>query len=292
MVFTQNQYITLWWQLTGGVFICGAGAAIIGGLYWRRGTTQAAWAGQITGSALALGGILLANRSVWAWIVQTFDGTAGVTLPAKFWFNGMQMAFLASCVAVAVYVTVSVLTCRQAFDLDRMLHRGRFADADHQTATRPLTLRERFRLRNVLGFDANFTFTDKLVAGGIFWFAMFLLGVNLIVTVWNLAVGRWPVEWWSGYWLIFSVALPFIVAVGTLVWFGIGGTRDIFAFFAALRTMKRDAPDDGRVKESDKPEPAFDPIIPPVANRASVPDSAAAGADAVGSPRPAPVQPT
>ena len=264
LVFTQTQYITLWWQLTAGVFICGAGAAIIGGLYWRRGTTAGAWAGQITGSALALVGILLTNRTAWGWIVETFgsDTAGGAVLPAKFWFNGMQMAFMASCVAVLVYVIVSLLTSRQAFDLDRMLHRGRYVVPSDGGLTPPPSLRDRFRLKHILGFDDNFTFTDKLVAGGVFWFSMFLLAVNLVVTVWNLAFYRWPVEWWSRYWLVFSVAFPFIVAVGTLIWFGIGGTRDIFAFFAALRILKRDATDDGRVKEADKATPIADPAFP------------------------------
>jgi hypothetical protein len=33
----------------------------------------------------------------------------------------------------------------------------------------------------------------------------------------------------------------------TLVWFTIGGLIDLRAFFHALKTMKRDARDDGRV---------------------------------------------
>ena len=52
LLFPQTQYIALWWALTGGVFTGGAGAAIIGGLYWQKGTTAAAWAGAITGSVL------------------------------------------------------------------------------------------------------------------------------------------------------------------------------------------------------------------------------------------------
>ena len=87
---------------------------------------------------------------------------------------------------------------------------------------------------------------------------MFLLAVNLVVTVWNLAFYRWPIEWWSHYWMIFSVALPFVIAVATLVWFGIGGMSDIIAFFRALRTMKRDATDDGRVQPHDKATPVPD----------------------------------
>jgi hypothetical protein len=35
-----------------------------------------------------------------------------------------------------------------------------------------------------------------------------------------------------------------------LVWFTIGGTRDIVGLFDALRTLRRDAADDGRVEDS------------------------------------------
>jgi SSS family solute:Na+ symporter len=42
--FRQKQDIVMWWLVTEGVFLCGAGAAIIGGLYWKKGTTIAAWA--------------------------------------------------------------------------------------------------------------------------------------------------------------------------------------------------------------------------------------------------------
>lgn len=254
LVFTQTQYIALWWQITAGVFICGAGVAIIGGLYWRRGTTQAAWAGQIVGSTLALIGILMTNRTAWAGVRSSF-GAIGIALPEKFWFNGMQMAFFASCIAVAVYVIVSLLTCRQLFDLDRMLHRGKYAIGGDESKQVP-TLRERFRLRNMLGYDDNFTFADKLVAGGIFWFAIFLLAVNLFVTFWNLVIGRWTIASWSHYWLVFSVVLPFLVALATLVWFGIGGIRDIIIFFRTLRTMTRDAADDGRVTQLAVTSPA------------------------------------
>ncbi len=103
----------------------------------------------------------------------------------------MEVAITAAGLAIAVYVTVSLLTPREAFDLDRMLHRGEYArDADVGEAgpvlnyARP-SLRDRFRVRNILQFDANFTFSDKLVSGGIFWWAMFLLVVNVVVSGWN-----------------------------------------------------------------------------------------------------------
>ena len=39
--------------------------------------------------------------------------------------NVVQISFYASLLAIAVYVIVSLLTCREEFDMDRMLHRLR-----------------------------------------------------------------------------------------------------------------------------------------------------------------------
>lgn len=261
-VFPQTQYITLWWFLTGTVFTGGAGAAIIGGLYWKRGTTAAAWSAAITGSLLSLIGIVCG--SFWPWVKTSAGPTfasAGITLPEKFFFNNQVSAMIAAACAASTYVVVSLLTCRQPFNLDRMLHRGQYAvEAD---GGRALAGRK-WSIQSVLGFDHNFTFRDKLVAGGIFWWSMLLVVVNLLVTIWNFRawypkkwVGHdwimsvwaapWPIEWWAHYWMVTGIALPCVIAFATLIWFGIGGVRDLRDFFIALRTHKRDALDDGRV---------------------------------------------
>jgi SSS family solute:Na+ symporter len=272
LLFKQTQYLQLWWVLSAMLFVGGAGVAIISGLYWSRGTTQAAWAGQITGSAVAMVGVLLTSGSIWDWISGLagpwFERRYGVVLPGKFWFNGMQIAFIAACAAIFVYVIVSLLTCRQPFNLDRLLYRGAYALPGEGTKP-PTRLRERLRPENLLQFDANFTFTDKLASVGIFAWAILLLAINLVVSAWNLAFHQWPITWWSHYWLVFGVGLPFVVAVGTLAWFGVGCTRDIFSFFAALRTLKRDHTDDGHVTRPAADEPvladeAAEPIVPTV----------------------------
>jgi solute:Na+ symporter, SSS family len=280
LLFQQTQYIALWWAVTAGVFTGGAGAAIIGGLYWRKGTTGGAWAATITGSVVSLVGILLTNRAVWSWVAGSVAPTVGVTLPAQFWLNGMEVAITAAGLAVAVYVTVSLLTPREAFDLDRMLHRGRYAPPGEPVVV-PLPLRERFRVKNILQFDANFTFTDKLVSGGIFWWAMFLLVVNLVVSAWNLFIYDWPISWWSKYWLVAGVGVPFAIALATLIWFGIGGIKDIFAFFHALRTMDRDVNDNGTVRDlpaGAMPAPATSSPAAPVAPTPVADDAVKAGA--------------
>jgi Na+/proline symporter len=263
--FPQTQFINLWWLITGGIFTGGAGAAIIGGLYWKKGTTPAAWAAAITGSVLCVTGILCS--SFWPAVSGMLDpivAPMGVTLPGKFWLNGAVSAFFALLTAAIVYVVTSLLTCRQPFNLDRMLHRGIYSvEAGGGTPTK--TWRERMHWRTLLSLDHNFSRTDKWTAGGIFWWSIVLVAVNLVITAWNLLYKPWPVSWWAHYWMITGIALPCVIAVGTLIWFGIGGVRDVREFFIALRTMTRDARDDGRVvgdhNAADEPAKAM-PAIP------------------------------
>ncbi len=241
LFFKQTQYIILWWQITGGVFTAGAGAAIVGGLYWKKGTAAAAWAAALTGSILSGGFIFVASR--W---------------PHALGFNFMVSSFLASLAAAVVYLAISIITATRDYNLDALLHRGQYAV--EEGGGKPLNLRQRFTFQNIFRFDQNFTRADKLVAGGVFWWSMLLLIVNVIVTIWNLAFRRWPIRWWADYWLVVGIALPFVIALLTLVWFTIGGVRDMRDFFAALKTRTRDASDDGRVPER-KTAVGFEPVM-------------------------------
>jgi hypothetical protein len=49
----------MFFAITGAIFTAGAGAAIIGGLYWKRGTTSGAWAALIIGAVLSVSGIII-----------------------------------------------------------------------------------------------------------------------------------------------------------------------------------------------------------------------------------------
>ena len=82
-----------------------------------------------------------------------------------------------------------------------------------------------------MGFDADFTFWDKIVSGGIFFWSMFWLAVVVIGTVWNL-IHQWPTQVWADYWLVVGIILPVLVTIVTLVWFGIGGFIDLRLLFA------------------------------------------------------------
>ena len=56
--YRQTDYVYMFFAITGAI-VSGAGAAIIGGLYWKRGGVYAAWVSFIAGAVIALTGIAL-----------------------------------------------------------------------------------------------------------------------------------------------------------------------------------------------------------------------------------------
>ena len=59
LLFPLKQYIFLYFAITAAIFVGGSGAVIIGGLYWKKGTTSAAWSALIVGSVISVTGIIL-----------------------------------------------------------------------------------------------------------------------------------------------------------------------------------------------------------------------------------------
>lgn len=226
-LFQQTEYIVMWWQVTGAVFIGGAGAAIIGGLYWKKGTTAGAWAGLLTGSILSGGGILA--RQIYR---------------DDFPLNGAQISFYTAIIAIGVYITVSLLTRRQDFNMDQMLHRGIYAVED------PALVAEKSKGKNtwgrLIGMDENFTRGDKWIAGGLFGWSIFWFSILVVGTIWNL-IAPWPVHVWSTYWHIAGIGVPIFMACVAAVWFTWGGMRDIKSLFRQLHKERVNHLDDGTV---------------------------------------------
>lgn len=225
--FHQTEYIVMWWQVTTGIYVAGAGAVIIGGLYWNKGTTAGAWAALVSGSGLSTFGIL----------ARQF--TSG------FPFNGMEIFFFSSLIATALYVTVSLLMNREAFNMDRMLHRGQYGRQVLNAASiQPI--RKRFTWSKLIGIDENYTTSDKWIAGLLFawgmgWFVIFIVG-----TIWNL-LAPWPNSAWITFWHISAIGLPIFLSVVTAVWFTWGGIKDTRDLFRRLNQEKTNALDNGMV---------------------------------------------
>jgi SSS family solute:Na+ symporter len=230
-LFRQTEYVIMWFTITTAIYVGGAGAAIIGGLYWVKGTTPGAWTALITGSVLSVGGI----------VIRQIYGNA-------FPLNGQQISFIVMLIAISLYIVVSLLTHQEDFNMDRLLHRGAYASLNPLIGEQ--TGRSRVRQRNwfekLIELDDNFTKGDKwlvstIVAWTLFWFVAFL-----IVFAWNL-VAPWPVAWWSDYFHFTMIGIPVFMAAATSIWFTWGGVRDTRNFFRQLNLKKINPLDDGTV---------------------------------------------
>ena len=226
LFFQQNQYIFLFFAITGAIFAGGSGAVIIGGLYWRRGPAAAAWSAMITGASISVGGIILHQVRPNCPI----DGQ-------QFWAIGMGSSLL-------VYAAVSLLgRGRGVFDLDRLLHRGRWRVADDVVIGDGVVT----RVQRLFLFTPEFTRRDKIFyvatyCWTFFWFALFVTG-----TVYNLTHDVSDANW-AAFWRWF-VGVQFVAAGVVFVWVTLGGLRDLRRMFGRLRTLERDTEDDGIVRD-------------------------------------------
>jgi SSS family solute:Na+ symporter len=241
LVFRQTDYILMFFAVTGALYLGGAGSVIIGGLYWKRGTTGAAWTAMISGSVLAVSGLVLQN--VWP----------------DFPINGQVTFFLAMVVSIGSYVGVSLLTCRAPFDLDRMLHR----------VDGPPRLPNRNWVALLLGVDREFKGGDRIVSGSVFVWNGVMFAAFLIITASNLW-RIWPDRWWWNYNLV-NLGLTAGIASVTVVWFACGGLRDLFRLFRLLARTKNNPLDDGTVVAHQNAAERPVPQSPPVAAPASRP---------------------
>jgi SSS family solute:Na+ symporter len=266
LLFRQTDYILMFFAVTGAIYLGGAGSVIIGGLYWKRGTTSGAWAAFIIGSTIAVGGIFARER--WADHVYPFLATytpgflammkhtlEGISAavpgihwhvsPKEFPFDGQWVNLFAMVLAIAGYVGCSLFEWlvlrRPAADMDRMLHRGKFAvKGDHaQNIIRPVT-----GWRALLP-SHEFTVGDKAIYYGKLIWTFCWIGIFIIGCIWNMA-GNVSDDGWVTYWA-WTVGFTVTIGIGTTIWFLIGGIIDMKDLMRLLGNPDRDFSDTGLV---------------------------------------------
>ena len=231
-LFHISDYIIMWWNVTSAIFVGGAGSALIGGLYWKKGNAAGAWAAFVTGSSLSVGGIAL--QQIYA------------VYHREFFLNGIQISFFGSLMAIAVYIAVSLLTHREDFNLDRMLHRGEYASIKALVGDTAPIAHRKITWGKLMGLDENFTRGDLWITGTLFGWTAFWFAVFIICTIWNV-LAPWPSTVWVEYDHFIGLAMPicFVVIIG--VWFTWGGIRDMSLLLRRLRREKINVLDDGTV---------------------------------------------
>ena len=68
-----------------------------------------------------------------------------------------------------------------------------------------------------------------------------------MVVIWNIFY-PWPLAYWGWYFLIVYLIVPGVMAAITAVWFGIGGSIDLYRMFRDLEKRTINLLDDGRVE--------------------------------------------
>ena len=235
-IFPQTEYVTIWFQITMAVFTGGAGAAIIGGLYWKRGTAAGAWVGFLTGSGLSVGGIITRIY---------FQKVLGY----EFILNGMQIGFIACLAAVTSYIIVSLLTCKNPHNMDKLLHKGAYAVEPEGDVDDLIPAKINW-FNRLWGIDDQFSRSDRWITLGIFWWSITWFLVFVAGSIAYL-VHPWSSGAWADFWFVQAICMPLAIGVATTVWFTIGCFHDLRIFFRRLHEEKIDLHDDGVVENSD-----------------------------------------
>lgn len=247
LLFRQTQHIRLYFMITGQVFIGGAGSVIIGGLYWRRGTTAGAWTAMFVGSALAVTAVVIPPLyESWPAIKSIVDAHVPLSPLNKdtpLVLDEVMMLGISMVCAVLSYVVASLLTGKEPFDMDRMLHRGKYHVVE--PGDRPVEA-PAARGWKAFGMGEEFSIADKFIYIGAFGLSIVSMAIFAVGTI-MWAIGYTPtvsawITFWKYYVILFAVA-----SVGVTIWFLIGGIGDLKYLFANLRSIKQDSRDDGTV---------------------------------------------
>jgi solute:Na+ symporter, SSS family len=223
LLFPMTDYIFLYFAITAAIFVGGSGAVIIGGLYWKRGTTAAAWSALITGSVISVTGIILQ---------QIYPG---------FPVNGQYFWGIAMLVSTLVYIVISLAGRKKDFNMDKMLHRGIYEVKEDKPEIHKVPQKG---LR-MLGMGKEFTRGDKIIYLSAYTWTFVWVVVFIIGTVFNLT-GEVQDSSWMSFWKTF-VLINLIASFIVIVWFTIGGVKDFKEMMFRLTHLVRDHSDDGSV---------------------------------------------
>ena len=250
--WVQETPVLMFFRLTGAI-VSGAGPAIIGGLYWKRGGTIAAWVSYIFGATSAVTGIVLQqtwstglgewlmNNWNWSWIANFTNAKGQYVFP----INGQYVSFFNMITCTLLYVIISLIEHKMGkpdFNLDKMLHRGIYDTNNEHVEQSNVS-----KIEKIFGITPEFTIGDKLIyAGSILWTIAWCI-VFIVYTSLYFA-GKLTNENWLTLWHV-KVYITLILGVICTAWFLIGGIYDVIGLFKALKNSTVDDSDNGSVNK-------------------------------------------
>ncbi len=243
LLFSQSQKIALYFAVTAAIFAGGCGAVIIGGLYWNKGTTAAAWTAMIIGAVIGVSGTLIKQISdIWLLDVSSYNQLKTILIFLKN-INGQEYWGLGMASSSISYIVVSLLFPEKPVNMDKLLNRGKYSiDGEVNVVDEQVKIGWK-----IFGMGKEFTKNDKLIyilnyAWTGFWTLVFIIG-----TVYNLSN---PVsdDAWMKFWEYY-IYIHLILSGIVLIWFTLGGFYDLKSMINALKSDVRDHGDDGWVDE-------------------------------------------
>ena len=243
LLFQQNQKIALFFAITAAIFAGGSGAVIIGGLYWKRGTTSAAWTAMIVGAFISVGGVLVKQiSSDWLLDLSSYSALKGMLIYIRD-INGQEYWGISMGLSALSYIGVSLMAKEEPFNMDKLLNRG-----DYAIEGETKVVNEKTELGwKIFMMGKEFTKADKLIyIINYVWTGMWTL-IFIIGTTYNLYNDVSNAAWmtfWKNY-----IFINIFMATITLIWFTIGGFNDLKIMMAKLSSDHRDHEDDGWVSE-------------------------------------------
>ena len=149
---------------------------------------------------------------------------------------------------IGLYIIVSLLTCREPFNMDRMLHRGQYKREGNRDDTVKKRLTPKSILISLLGINEEYTRGDKILAWSVFIysFGWIFLVTFVVILIWNW-ISPWSDTGWANWFFINNIIVAGIIGVVSTIWFAIGTTIDLKRLFQRLKEKEVDVLEDGRV---------------------------------------------
>ena len=228
ILFQQSEKVFLFMAVSASIFVGGSGAAIIGGLYWKRGTTMAAWSAMISGALISGFGIIINS------VVDNFP------------VNGQWFWLIAMVTAGTVFIIVSLLGPKKIHNMDKLLHRGDFSMEGDKSSEKGKPVRG----WRALGPTEEFTKGDKAIYIATYGWTAAWTVVFVIGTIYNLTSDVTN-DTWLKFWKVYTW-IYLLTAIVVTIWFTIGGLANLKEMIHALRTNIRDHSDSGYVRKDDE----------------------------------------
>ena len=173
LVFRQVDNIFMFFDISASLYIGSAGIVLLGGLYWNRGTTQAACATMITGCILSIAGF--AYRQI-----------------NPDFLDGRIMSFYVVLICITEYIIVSLLTPKQTnFDVATL--KGNTAE------TYLVTKKDKILIRTLISCIAIFILA--------------IISVGLYSMAKEVSIGTWLSFWRIFIIAMFIVGTSFLIII-------------------------------------------------------------------------------